>query len=60
LAFGEEDIHRMRGREALSRSHNDLNMTDDMMWAFSTPPELRYTQDFKTFVFRTSFGGTRV
>jgi hypothetical protein len=28
FAFGE-DFHRMKGRETLSRSNNDLNTTDD-------------------------------
>jgi hypothetical protein len=29
FAFWEEYFHKIKGRETLSRSHNDLNTTDD-------------------------------
>jgi hypothetical protein len=29
LAFGEADFHKIKDRETLSRSHSDLNTTDD-------------------------------
>jgi hypothetical protein len=29
FAFGEEYFHKTKGRETLSRSHNDLNTTND-------------------------------
>jgi hypothetical protein len=28
LALGEADFHKIKGRETLSKSHNDLNTTD--------------------------------
>jgi hypothetical protein len=41
FAFGEADFHKTKGRDILSRSHNDLNTTEDnigLTESFSTHP----------------------
>jgi hypothetical protein len=43
FAFWEADIHKIKGRGKLSRSHKDLNSTDDntgLTERFSTSTEL--------------------
>jgi hypothetical protein len=43
FAFGEADLHKIKVRETLDISHNDLNTTDDnagLTESFSTSVEL--------------------
>jgi hypothetical protein len=43
LSFGKAGFQKIKGRETLNRSHNDLNTTDDntgLTESFSTSTEL--------------------
>jgi hypothetical protein len=54
LLFGESDFHKMKGRETLSRSHNDLNIIDSNTGLRASPHPLSFWKahlGIKFFVF---------
>jgi hypothetical protein len=56
FAFWEADFHKIKGRETLSRSHNDLNTTVDntgLIDNFSISTKMHNAQ-FKIFSFEIS------
>jgi hypothetical protein len=46
FALGEAEFYKMKGRKTLSRSHNNLNTTDNngLIESFSASTELRNAQ----------------